>query len=109
MSATGSLKHSMARNTDAALQLIQHGLMIVGLVLVFSFLNIASKHHGAIKSPDADSSYALTQDNGPTYSVAPEIVPEPPPVLALSPRMQGALDYVTRRYRVSPDALVPVF
>jgi soluble lytic murein transglycosylase-like protein len=31
------------------------------------------------------------------------------PAIVLSPRMQGALNYVTRRYHVSPDALLPVF
>ena len=111
MSATHSLKRSMARSTDAVLHLIQHGLMIFGLVLIFSFVTIVTKHHGATKTLDSDPAYSLNQVSNPgqTYSVPVEAVPETPAAFILSPRMQGALDYVTRRYRVSPEALMPVF
>jgi len=113
MSATYSLKRSMARSTDAVLHLIQHSLMIVGLVLIFSFFNIVTKHHDVTKALDEGANSVLSQTSAPSptysYSAPPETVPETDPTLTLSPRMQGALDYVTRRYRVSPDALMPVF
>ena len=119
MSAIRSLKHSMARSTDAVLHLIQHSLMIVGLALVFSFLYITTNSRGAHKSADADPSYTLTQDSpilaSPTlasstlFAAAPESVSVEPAAFILTPRMQGALDYVKRRYRVSPDAVTPVF
>lgn len=112
MSAIRSLKHSMARSTDAVLHLIQHSLMIVGLVLVFSFLYVTTKSQGMGKSADTDPAYSLTQDAAPFYSTAPATIalePEKPAGFALTPGMQGALNYVTRRYRVSEDALMPVF
>ena len=34
MSATISLKHSMKRSTNAAINLIQHALLITGLILI---------------------------------------------------------------------------
>ena len=119
MSAIRSLKHSMARNTDAVLHLMQHSLMIVGLALVFSFLYVTTNSHGAHKAASADSSDTLTQDSStldsPTlaspslFTAAPESVSVEPEAFVLTPRMQGALDYVKRRYRVSPDAVTPVF
>ena len=38
-----------------------------------------------------------------------KLVVDEPAFVVLSPRMQSAVDYVTRRYRVSEGALVPVF
>jgi hypothetical protein len=119
MFAIRSLKQSMARNTDAVLHLMQHSLMIVGLALVFSFLYITTNVRGAHKSASADASDTLTQDSptldSPTlaspslFTAAPESVSVEPAAFVLTPRMQGALDYVKRRYRVSPDAVTPVF
>ena len=111
MSATISLKHSMARSTDAVLHLIQHGLLIIGFMIVLGLINAFPKNLGTNESPDSDvANYSDTSSHSdaPDYS-APVPAPEVPPTAALSPRMQGALDYVTRRYRVAPEALVPVF
>ena len=111
MSATHSLKHTMARSTDAVLHLIQHGLLIIGLVLLFAFFNIVIRNPASAQTTDADAGYALTEQSAPnpSYSVPADPALDAPSGFTLSPRMQGALDYVTRRYRVSPDALMPVF
>ena len=111
MSATHSLKHTMARNTDAVLHLIQHGLLIIGLVLLFAFFNIAFRNPATAQTGDADTGFALTEQSAPNPSDSAPATPvlEAPSTFTLSPSMQGALDYVTRRYRVSPDALIPVF
>lgn len=121
MSATTlvSFKRPTDRKTDAVLNLIQHSLMIVGLVLIGSFVNMVTRHQGVADA----SSPVLSEVLVPATEVAPNADPVPPeatitspsavpetrPTLALTPRMLGALDYVTRRYRVSPDALIPVF
>lgn len=113
MSATISLKQSMARSTDAVLHLIQHSLMIAGLVLAFIVFNAFSKVWVSIGSTDAVVPNFSVPESAQTVASSelplPEAIPEVAPVVSLSPRMQSALDYVTRRYRVSPDALVPVF
>ena len=111
MSATHSLKHTMARNTDAVLHLIQHGLLILGLVLLFAFFNIVTRNHPTTQTSTPDAAYALTEQPVQTQNSATpaDPAPEARSGFTLSPRMQGALDYVTRRYRVSPDALMPVF
>ena len=111
MSATHSLKHSMARNTDAVLHLIQHGLLVLGLVLLLAFFNIVTRNHSVTQTANADQGNALTEQSvpNPSYAAPANPVLDTPSSFTLSPRMQGALDYVTRRYRVSPDALMPVF
>jgi soluble lytic murein transglycosylase-like protein len=115
MSATITLKHTMARSTDAALSLIQHGLMIAGLVLFLAavnFFNIGTSSLELLKKTFPDFSVA-EEFPEPPAEASPEASPGAPKAVpakvALSPRMKGALDYVARRYRVSPEALVPVF
>jgi len=104
MSAMITLRNTMARRTDAALHLVQHSLMIAGLVLVFGLINFVANG-----SPLA----GLWKSVVPGFSVATasEAVSgdAEPAVNELSARMQGALDYVARRYRVSSEALLPVF
>ena len=104
MSATITLKQSVARSPDAALYLIKHSLMIAGVLLVLGIVNVFNNNAQSIEfiksslfafSGSADSSEASVE--------------EEPAEIVLSPRMQGALDYVARRYRVSPEALIPVF
>ena len=104
MSATITLKHTMARRTDASLHLVQHSLMLVGLLLVIALSSVfanGSSSAGIPKWPLAGISELAETLYAPAAEGASAI--------ALSPRMQGALNYVTRRYRVSQDALLPVF
>ncbi len=104
MSATMTLKQSMARSPDAALYLIKHSLMIAGVLLVLGIINVFAKNtqfDELIKSALADSSVTAEPPEESAEAEPAEIV--------LSPRMQGALDNVARRYRVSPEALIPVF
>lgn len=107
MSVSITLKHTMARSSDAALNLMQHILVIAALLLVFAITNVLTSGSPSVGISTFDLS-ALA-DLSPAMEApaeAPMVVPEP---VALSPRMQGALDYVTRRYKVSPESLVPVF
>jgi len=108
MSATITLRNTMARGTDAALNLIQHGLMIAALLLVFVIFNISSRNSQPVEIPTPVSSeYSFTTETTEPQPLAVASVTAEADVL--TPRMQGALDYVTRRYHVSPEALVPVF
>lgn len=110
MSATISLKHSMKRSTNAAINLIQHALLITGLILIIGFLNAFSGDSLASDMQSAIDKSADTVD----LSIIEEELEAAATAQAessdiLSPHMLGALDYVTQRYRVSPDALIPVF
>ncbi len=104
MSATITLKHTMARCTDATLHLVQHGLMVAGLLLVLVIINVfATNKQPAALIGDAFPAFAASAE--PDADSDKEKLAE----VTLSSRMQGALDYVVRRYRVSPEALMPVF
>jgi soluble lytic murein transglycosylase-like protein len=104
MSATITLKNTMARSSGAALNIIQLSLVIAALFIVIGIINVFVNRTQPV---------GVLEFNPPDYSVAAEsaqeiVVDQPVPVV-LSPRMQGALGYVKRRYHVSPEALVPVF
>ena len=104
MSATITLKQTMARSSDVVLKLVQYSLMIAGLFLVLGFFGNFSKSTLSAGLLKADPSELSAADE--TSEVVAESEAAAP---ALSPGMQGALDYVTRRYRVSQEALEPVF
>ena len=107
MSASITLKQTMARSSDAALNLIQHILVIAALLLVFVIVNVisnASSSVGIQKFDLAELADISTSVDSPSATSV-----KASDAVALSPRMQGALDYVTRRYGVSPESLVPVF
>ena len=110
MSATISLKHSMKRSTNAAINLIQHALIITGLILIIGFLNAFC---GESLASDMQSSMDKSADTVDLSIIEEELeaaaTSEAESSDILSPHMLGALDYVTQRYRVSPDALIPVF
>lgn len=114
MSVTISLKNTMARSSDAALNLIQLSLLIAGFLLFFGMAHVVVKDR---QSSPFSQSNELKDNSVPLLAselpeALPEVVEVPPPAAPapiLSPRMQSALDYVKRRYRVSPEALVPVF
>ncbi len=118
MSSTFTLKHTMARSTDAALNLVQHGLMIAGLLLFLGFINVFAKDAQPLElfKPAFSDSSTLQEIPDVSTDVIQETTPVPAPApkaapvtAALSPRMKGALEYVKRRYKVSAEALVPVF
>ena len=123
MSSAISLKSSMARGKDAILNLTVYSLMIVGLLAVLGLLNVAvrdSQPNRFFNMFAGDATNPLSAplvvvDKAPlvavtaTKTMSAVVAVADEPVAVLSPRMQGALDYVTRRYRVSEEALMPVF
>ena len=115
MSTTMTLRSSPVRRKRAGLNTIQHVLMIAVLLLVFGVVNFVPASSGPaagqLPSAAAAGPAVLPEPSGLAAEVRPAVVqPSPVPAApALSPRMQGALDYVKRRYKVAPEALVPVF
>ena len=111
MSSTITLKNTMARSTDAVQSVSVYSLLVLALLAVLGYFNVVAGE-GA-RDPIAMVSAADVTVSG-AADVATPVVPAAvrTPVAEtsdLSPSMQGALDYVTRRYRVSEEALVPVF
>ena len=101
MSATISLKSITGRRTDATLSFIQHSMMIVGLMLL---LGAVKPLFGGPSDTDAQQAAEVV-----TVGEAAEAEPVKAAPEALPPRLQSVLDFVSRRYRVAPEALVPVF
>jgi soluble lytic murein transglycosylase-like protein len=102
MSATLSLRNTTGRRTDATLSFIQHSLITIGLMVA---LGTFKPFFG--ESAVAEQPQAVTTESAPADDA--ELVITKPASEILSPRLQRALDYVSRRYRVAPEALVPVF
>ena len=107
MSVSVSLKASMARSLDAVFSIFQYVVMIAGLSFVlgivgFVFNEPESKGVGEPALPAAAVAKApvgLPQQTPANSAVTTE----------LKPYHAGVLDYVKRRYRVSPEAVLPVF
>jgi len=109
MSATNTLNAPVARNINATTSLVQLGLMIAGLLLALVFFN-------AFSGKTLTSGFLTVELNVPHETLDAgddgDNDPDDEPstvVERLTPPMRGALDYVTRRYRVSQQALLPIF
>lgn len=104
MFATTILAPAFQRVSLLIGDLFRKALMVAGLILVIGLIGLQTGHSGLtdtlklLVSPVAAS---ITEDPGVPAEVAD--------TTALTPRMQGALDFVSRRYRVASDALLPVF
>ena len=112
MSASISLKQTTSRRTDVVLHLVQHCLMIVGLVFALGFIGPVSGEPMTEAFQNLwPESVALApglndRNEVPAITIA---TPEPASNPSLSPRMRGALTYVAQRYKVSAEAVRPVF
>ena len=129
MSATISLKQPTSPRDDSAFGIIQLCLALAALLTIFGLADVFSSRTPERQVQPQDVAAAAREvDRLAALSEQPES-PEPSPAApleaaatpaaaagasapsasVLSPRMQGALDYVKRRYKVAPEALVPVF
>ncbi|MER2539746.1 MAG: transglycosylase SLT domain-containing protein [Azonexus sp.] len=105
MFATSLFPPVMSRLTLSVLTLIQNALMVSGIVLIVGLFGVYS---GKTAFIDGLKSFLPANTASVTEDAVDDEVAEAP-AEALSPRMRGALDYVAKRYRVSNDALLPVF
>jgi len=105
MSTTTFLSPALQRVSNVVSTLFQKFLMVAGLVFVIGLIGLQTGYLGL-----TDELQSLLPSAA--ASVSDEVSPESPvetAVGSLSPRMRGALDYVSRRYRVSTAALQPIF
>ena len=103
MTHTLVLNHPLARTTEAVLRFLQMGLMLLGLFFVFASAYVF------IGKPDLTHFFS-PQEAPKSLEDAEEALSKPITASGkISPRLQAALDYSARRYRVSPHALTPIF
>lgn len=105
MSTTTILPTAMLRVSSVVYVLAQKILMVAGLIFVLGLIGIQAGHAGLIDG--------LKSLISPTETLVVEEEVADAPVeeaaVSLNPRMRGALDYVSRRYHVSTEALQPIF
>lgn len=107
MFATTLLSPALQRVSVAAINFLQKFLMVVGLIFIIGLLGVQGTRLDLI---DGLKSFM------PAAEASPEADgPEAQADMAesangqLSPRMLGVLEYVSKRYRVSHEALQPIF
>ena len=98
---------AMSRVSSVALALLQKFLMVAGLVFVMALIGLQTGHLGL---GDLLKSFVTSAEATVPEEESIELPAPPQPLVeTLSPKMQGALNYVSRRYRVSTEALQPIF
>ncbi len=106
MSVSTARKNRMARSLDAISCLIQYSVMIAGLLFVLGIVNFAfSKSDWTSRQGGA---LAQLVSSGSSLSQPDTVEPEQETPASLQPQFAGVLDYVKRRYRVSPEVVLPV-
>ena len=104
MSVSVTLRKSMARSLDVVSSTMQHVVMLVGLLF---FLGVAGfLFEGPEKPPEASPAAMIRE---PSTSAAAGTGSNIDAAASPKPHFVGALEYVKRRYRVSPEAVLPVF
>ncbi len=112
MFATTHFPSAMVRASSVVLVLLQKFLMVAGLVFLVGLIGVQAGHAGLIEGlktflPSNDDVVAtdltISDDVAETELVA-DAAPTP-----INPKMRRAMDYVSKRYRVSTEALEPIF
>lgn len=110
MVATTLVPPAMSKVTSAVLTLIQKALMLSGLVLLVGLFGLYNGHTAFVEGLKSvlPKSVLLAEEE---VDDEPDVTAETTEIKseALSPRMRGALDYVSKRYHVSNAALQPIF
>lgn len=113
MVATTLVPPAMSKVTSAVLTLIQKALMLSGLVLLVGLFGLYNGHTAFVEGLKSvlPKSVLLAEEE---VDDEPDVTTEITEVTeikseTLSPRMRGALDYVSKRYHVSNLALQPIF
>lgn len=105
MFATTFLPPALLRVSTVIYALLQKFLMVVGLVFVIGLIGLQTGNFSlldGLKSMLPSAAASDIAEDLPESSVDAALA-------SLTPRMRGALDYVSRRYHVSTEALQPIF
>lgn len=105
MFTSTALPPAFLRAALAVTALLQKFLMVVGLVFLVGLFGVQAGHSGLIDGLKTLISPSEVADDEISASEEPAEQSTP----ALTPKMRGALDYVSKHYRVSNEALEPIF
>jgi len=99
-----SQRYLMVRGTNTFLNYVHLDALVTGLVFVLVLVVGVTNNFNVFRSIGANvSEFSLSAE-------APALLqPAEPAARVLTPAMAAALDLVVQRYRVSPEALLPVF
>lgn len=102
MSATISHRYLMARGTSAFLNYLHVDVVVAFLALLFVFAGGVANSTDVLRSIEA----SIPELSLPAEAATPARDVDR---VSLTPTMGAALESVVQRYRVSPEALLPVF
>lgn len=105
MFTTTFLPPAFLRVSTVIYALFQKFLMVAGLVFVAGLIGLQTGNSGwldGLKSAMPSAMASVSEEALPSLTADESST-------LLNPRMQGALDYVSRRYHVSTEALQPIF
>jgi hypothetical protein len=108
MFATTLFHPVMSRFTATMLTLIQNLLMVSGLVMIVGLFGLHQGNTGFVEGFKSLLPKHLFQAEETVDLAEAEVIVDEKSE-TLSPTMRGALNYVSKRYRVSTDALQPIF
>jgi hypothetical protein len=94
----------MARGASTFLNYLHLDVVMAALVVIFVIAGGMASQIGAFRSIGSTIPHFSASDEAPTFPRDAE-----PATHALTPAMRAALENVSQRYRVSADALQPVF
>jgi len=109
MFATTILSPAIQRISNVVCSLLQKFLMTAGLVSVMGLVGLQTGHLGPFEGLRSLMPSAVASVSEEAPAELPVEAQAETQLASLSPRMSGALDYVSRRYRVATDALQPIF
>lgn len=107
MFTTTFLPPALLRVSTVIYAFLQKFLMVAGLVFIAGVIGLQTGNLGLL-----DGLKSLLPSSAVAASLEEEDLPDQPAddtLAALNPRMRGALDYVSRHYHVSTEALQPIF
>lgn len=104
MNASTVFPPAMQRISTLALGVFQKFLMVAGLVFIAGLIGVQS---GRLDLDGPLVQKILSTDEVVADDDTAEV--DEPVAVSLEPRLRGAMDYVSRRYKVSTEAVQPIF
>jgi soluble lytic murein transglycosylase-like protein len=114
MSVSVTLQKSMACNLDAVSSVTQHIAMIAGLLFLLGVAGSVAKGPEEKNQDWKDATAAFSAALGESAQAGGSLktgfnAVADSDAASPKPHFVGVLDYVKRRYRVSPEAVLPIF
>lgn len=113
MSSIISRRYMVTGNADVVRIIFQLSLLIVALILAVGVVDVFAGNSKRSTHESVPFLSALPEEVAAVQEVEAEAVKvievAAPVKETLTPRMRAVLDHVTQRYRVSPEALGPIF